>query len=168
MCILSAVVCLPLIVLAGIGFSSSSDCNEHRKCGTLHYGIQIIVAWVTALSAISGSSISCQVVCGGKQCAHPENDTLSQSETEHIKEKLSIKSIKIIIAIQLISALVALITGFIIINDGRNGYIEVTGIWTSFLFALSGLTGLLTAQKPSKSKYVYCVICIVLISISIR
>lgn len=113
MCILSAVVCLPLIVLAGIGFSDTSDrnnagdciqpycgeggyyhyrctskayknkldeyqkCPERRRTSHTNLGIQIIVALVTALSAIFASSISCQVVCSGKQRAHPENDTLS-------------------------------------------------------------------------------------------
>ena len=33
--------------------------------------------------------------------------------------------------------------------------IEATGILTSFFIALSGFTGVITAQKPSKRKYVY-------------
>ena len=142
MCILSAIFCIPLIALASIGFKHTSGVHSHSTSHTC-LGIQMFVAFGAALSAISASSIS----------ENPENDTLSQSETECIKKKLSIKSIIIISTIQLIFALVTVITEMIIINN--YDIPSLTGIWTGFLFALSGLTGLLAAQKPSKHKYVY-------------
>ena len=84
--------------------------------------------------------------------------TLPQSETERIKKQLSRKSIKIISTIQLISAFVAVITEIVIISNGNRGWgyfpILGTGIWTGIFFAISGCIGLLTAQKPSKCKYV--------------
>ena len=75
MCILSAVVCLPMIVFASIGFSE-------KRGGTSHicFGIQMIVALVSALSAIFASSISCQVVCCRKQSDNPENPEAGQYE----------------------------------------------------------------------------------------
>ena len=76
MCILSAVVCLPMIVFASIGFSE-------KRGGTsliFFFGSQMIVALVSALSAIFASSISCQVVCCRKQSDNPENPEAGQYE----------------------------------------------------------------------------------------
>ena len=84
-------------------------------------------------------------------------DTLPQSEAEFFEaeqKKFFIKSIKIISTIQLISAFVAAITEMVIISNQWNYSVIGVGIWSGFFFALSGLIGLLTAQKPSKRKYV--------------
>ena len=143
----SAVFCLTLIVFAGIGFGHTT----HHIC----LGMQMFAGLVAALSTFYAFLITC----------HPDNDSLSQSETEHLKKKLSKKAIIIISIIQLISALVAVVTELTIVSDGGNEYIKGTGIWTGFFIALPGLTGILTAQKPSKSKYVYCIIFTILISI---
>ena len=79
MCILSAIFCLSFIVLASGGFSETSGEVTSHIC----FGMQMIVALVSALSAISASAISCRVVCCGKQRAIPENVIYSPVNQPH-------------------------------------------------------------------------------------
>ena len=68
--IISSLLCLPLIVFACIGFA---DNNYHSRNGygrnataSFFFGIQILIALVQAVIAITTSAYSCRVVCSGK------------------------------------------------------------------------------------------------------
>jgi len=83
--IVSSLFCLPLIVLAGIGFSYRES-TVHIIC----FGIQMLIALGQAATAIVASGFSCRVVCCGKMqnpgtvIYHPQNiqpQTLYNTQT---------------------------------------------------------------------------------------
>ena len=86
MSIISALLCLPLIISASIGLSAEiyyrnyfhdydygygrsrySSGRSYTNSGTACYGFQIFVALVQAGVAIATSSMSCRIICCSKQ-----------------------------------------------------------------------------------------------------
>ena len=86
--------------------------------------------------------------------------TQPQSETERIKKLVSKNTIKGLSIVQLICAVIAIITHITLLSNQkslRSDYIAKVGagVWTGFFFGVTGLIGLFTSQKPSKCKYEY-------------
>ena len=75
--IISALLCLPLIIFASFGLSWESRRyyypndyvygRSHYSSGTACYGFQIFVALVQAGVAIATSAMSCRIICCSKQ-----------------------------------------------------------------------------------------------------
>ena len=82
--IISALLCLPLIIFASIGLSDESHYRNYgynygygrsryssgrsyTNSGTACYGFQIFVALVQAGVAIATSAMSCRIICCSKQ-----------------------------------------------------------------------------------------------------
>ena len=69
--IISALLCLPLIVFASIGLLVNWSSNIHYDYGYYSrracYGFQIFVALVQAVVAIATSEMSCRIICCSKQ-----------------------------------------------------------------------------------------------------
>ena len=64
--IISSLLCLPLIVFACIGFADSRNGYGSNGTACFFFGIQILIALVQAVIAITTSAYSCRVVCSGK------------------------------------------------------------------------------------------------------
>ena len=82
------------------------------------------------------------------------NTPQPQSETARIKKLVSKNAIKEISIVQLVCAVIAIITQIILLS--RRIWISDigAGMWTGFFFGVTGLIGLFASQKPSKCKYV--------------
>ena len=80
------------------------------------------------------------------------NTPQPQSETDRIKKLVSKNAIKEISIVQLVCAVIAIITQIILLS--RRIWISDigAGMWTGFFFGVTGLIGLFASQKPSKCK----------------
>ena len=91
------------------------------------------------------------------------NSPQPQSETDRIKKVVSKDAIKGLSIVQLVCAVIAIITQIILLGEHKTGSLEGliagwiatigAGIWTGFFFGVTGLIGLFASQKPSKCKY---------------
>ena len=86
------------------------------------------------------------------------NSPQPQSETDRIKKVVSKDAIKGLSIVQIVCAVIAIITQ-IILQGSRETLIDKyladigAGMWTGFFFGVTGLIGLFASQKPSKCKY---------------
>ena len=88
------------------------------------------------------------------------NSPQPQSETDRIKKVVSKNAIKALSIVQIVCAVIAIITQIIVLGrrDVEWHYGEFiadigAGMWTGFFFGVTGLIGLFASQKPSKCKY---------------
>ena len=88
------------------------------------------------------------------------NSPQPQSETDRIKKVVSKNAIKGLSIVQLVCAVIAIITQIILLGRRETLYRDSkviadigTGMWTGFFFGVTGLIGLFASQKPSKCKY---------------
>ena len=86
------------------------------------------------------------------------NSPQPQSETDRIKKVVSKNAIKGLSIVQLVCAVIAIITQIILLSRRETLYLEGiadigAGMWTGFFFGVTGLIGLFASQKPSKCKY---------------
>ena len=85
------------------------------------------------------------------------NSPQPQSETDRIKKIVSKNAIKGLSIVQLVCAVIAIITQIILLSRRETLYFEWiadigAGMWTGFFFGVTGLIGLFASQKPSKCK----------------
>ena len=85
------------------------------------------------------------------------NSPQPQSNSDRIKKLVSKKAIKGLSIVQLVCAVIAIITHIILLGNRGSLLNEDikdigTGVWTGFFFGVTGLIGLFTSQKPSKCK----------------
>jgi len=87
------------------------------------------------------------------------NSPQPQSETDRIKKVVSKNAIKGLSIVQLVCAVIAIITQIILLSrrDSRRETLWFewiadigAGMWTGFFFGVTGLIGLFASQKPSK------------------
>ena len=86
------------------------------------------------------------------------NSPQPQSETDRIKKVVSKNAIKALSIVQIVCAVIAIITQIIVLGRRetlREEFIADVGagMWTGFFFGVTGLIGLFASQKPSKCKY---------------
>ena len=86
------------------------------------------------------------------------NSPQPQSETDRIKKVASKNAIKALSIVQMVCAVIAIITQIIVLGKRETLYEKFiaylgAGMWTGFFFGVTGLIGLFASQKPSKCKY---------------
>ena len=81
------------------------------------------------------------------------NSPQPQSETDRIKKVVSKSGIKALSIVQIVCAVIAIITQIILLGRQVEGIADIgAGMWTGFFFGVTGLIGLFASQKPSKCK----------------